>query len=166
MGKLLPILLAVMGTGLGVGAGLFLTPEDGEEHAEPAECAAPEKQPDAPMAAVADEEPQGEQEYVKLNNQFVVPIMGDNRVKAVIVASLGVELSQGNAELVYSREPKLRDALLQVLFDHANIGGFDGAFTEGQRMLALRAALRDAARPILGDAVHDILITEIGRQDN
>ena len=41
--------------------------------------------------------------------------------------------------------PEATDRILQVLFDHANIGGFDGSFTETRRMNTLRAALLDAA---------------------
>jgi hypothetical protein len=32
-------------------------------------------------------------------------------------------------------------------------------------MSDLRAGLRDAARGVLGDAVHDVLVTDIVRQD-
>ena len=70
-------------------------------------------------------------EYVKLNNQFVVPVVEDGRVAAMVVLSLSLEVEAGNTEAVYQREPKLRDAFLQVLFDHANVGGFCGSFTDG-----------------------------------
>jgi predicted Zn-dependent protease with MMP-like domain len=55
--------------------------------------------------------------------------------------------------------------MLQVLFYHANIGGFECAFTSGERMDILRSALLDAAHGVLGDQVNDVLITEIARQD-
>ncbi len=165
--KLLPILLALVGTGAGVGAGLFLMPAD-EDQADATECLPPddavrhetvEAKPDDPDLHDAT------REYVKLNNQFVVPIMGSERVRALVVASLSVEVSIGATETVYAREPKLRDVFLQVMFDHANIGGFEGAFTTGERMKILRGALLDAARSVLGSDVSDVLITEIARQE-
>lgn len=165
--KLLPILLALVGTGAGVGAGLFLMPV-GEDHADATECLPPddtvrhetvEAKPDDPDL------PDAAREYVKLSNQFVVPIMGSERVRALVVASLSVEVSIGATETVYAREPKLRDVFLQVMFDHANIGGFEGAFTTGERMKILRGALLDAARSVLGSDVSDVLITEIARQE-
>jgi hypothetical protein len=91
--------------------------------------------------------------------------MSPDRVQSLVVASLSVEISTGSTEVVYQREPKLRDAFLQVLFDHANIGGFSGTFTTGDRMRVLRGALMDAARSVLGPEVSDVLITEIARQD-
>lgn len=169
--KLLPIILALVGTGAGVGAGLMLMPEpEPEEHAMAegaVECIQPETHMDAEHAAAPEEEegPPVGKEYVKLNNQFVVPVMTPDRVQSLVVASLSVEVSTGSTEVVYQREPKLRDAFLQVLFDHANIGGFSGTFTTGDRMRVLRGALMDAARAVLGPDVSDVLITEIARQD-
>lgn len=167
MKKLLPILLALIGTGAGVGAGMFLMPEKvPEEHAAPVDCqpAANDVAHETPPAESS--EPDASREYVKLNNQFVVPVVGEDRVRALVVAALSVEVKAGQTDLVYSREPKLRDVFLQVLLDHANIGGFEGNFTTGDRMDLLRNALLEAARPILGSDVSDVLITEIARQDN
>ncbi|ETA52725.1 flagellar basal body-associated FliL family protein [Ponticoccus alexandrii] len=165
--KLLPILLALVGTGAGVGAGLFLMPA-GEDHADATECLPPDDAVRHETVAAAPDDPDqpdATREYVKLSNQFVVPIMGSERVRALVVASLSVEVSIGSAETVYAREPKLRDVFLQVMFDHANIGGFEGAFTTGERMKILRGALLDAARSVLGSDVSDVLITEIARQE-
>ena len=79
--------------------------------------------------------------------------------------SLSIEVTLGQRETVYAREPKLRDALLQVMFDHANMGGFAGNFTDGNTLDVLRAALTDSARGILGNSVAGILIVDIARQD-
>lgn len=166
MRKLLPIILALLGTGAGVGAGFFLMPAP-EEHAEGemVECLPPADHAEAEAPPPEEAEP-STREYVKLNNQFVVPIMSEDRVSALVVAALSVEVTTGSTETVYSREPKLRDVFLQVLFDHANAGGFRGNFTNGSRMEDLRRGLMDAARPVLGDIVSDVLITEIARQDS
>ena len=172
--KLLPILLALIGTGAGVGAGLFLMPEapPPEEHATAdgaVECGPPTEDPDLHAAPAADhaesDGPPTGREYVKLNNQFVVPVMKKDQVYALVVASLSVEVSTGTTETVYAREPKLRDVFLQVLFDYANIGGFSGSFTNGERMQVLRSNLLEAAKSVLGSDVSDVLITEIARQD-
>ncbi len=100
-----------------------------------------------------------------MNNQFVVPVITDNRVTSLVVASLSLEVTQGSSEVVYQLEPKLRDVFLQVLLDHASIGGFEGQFTTGPRMARLRQSLFEAARPVLGRDLSGVLITEIARQD-
>ena len=104
-------------------------------------------------------------EYVRLNNQFVVPVVHDAAVRSLVVMSLTVEIEAGQAELVFNREPRLRDAFLRVMFSHANAGGFDGAFTSPTALNPLRSGLRDAAYDILGDIVNDVLIVDIVRQD-
>ncbi|MCT4555150.1 MAG: flagellar basal body-associated FliL family protein [Pelagimonas sp.] len=165
MGKILPLILALLGTGIGVGAGLFLMPAEAPEQVadHPVECA-PSDAAHIETAAPKVEDP-ADVEYVKLNNQFVIPVVGTEKVESLVVASLSVEVVNGSSETVYSREPKLRDVFLQTLFDHANIGGFQGNFTHGERMEQLRRALLEAATPILGPIVSDVLITEIARQD-
>ena len=160
MRKLLPILLALIGLAGGGAAGFFLRPPP-EEHAEADVCVNLEP------AATEDEVPEGEPtvEYVKLNNQFIVPVVTEKAVSALVIMSLSLEVGLGMTEKVYAAEPKIRDALLQVLFDHANAGGFEGAFTGTASMESLRAALLEAAHGVLGDAVHEVLVADIVRQD-
>ena len=104
-------------------------------------------------------------DFVKMNNQFVVPLVDHEAIAALVVMSISLEVPVGGSEAVYQREPKLRDAFLQVLFNHANSGGFDGAFTAGPNMQTLRTALGEVARAELGANVLDVLITDIARQD-
>ncbi len=159
--KLLPLVLLLVGAGAGVGAGIFLREpnaasqtqlDETEAHA----MAAPDDphMPSLPMG------------YVKLNNQFVVPIVQDEKVAALVVLALSLEAPDAQRDAIYKKEPKLRDSFLQVLFDHANTGGFDGAFTEVENLAVLRNALREVAQRDMGeDVINDVLIIEIARQD-
>ncbi len=168
MGKILPVLLALIGLAGGVGAGLMLRPEpepvdiqEGEGGQPPAE-AAPE--PGAKQGEGAAEDA-ATSDFVKMNNQFVVPIVDDGRVSALVVLSLSLEMTPGGSEIFYQREPKLRDAFLEALFEHANSGGFDGVFTEGYKLDALRAALLETATMVMGPVVKKVLVTDLLRQD-
>ena len=152
MRKLLPILLAILGLGAGAGAGLTLRP-------------APDPAMEEEAAAEHAEEPEVPPEYVKLNNQFVVPVVEDGRVAAMVILSLSLEVTAGSTEAIFQREPKLRDIFLQVLFDHANAGGFNGSFTDGTNLVILRRALLETATAEMGDMVKDVLIIDIVRQD-
>lgn len=166
LSKLLPVLLALIGLGAGVGAGLALRPAHetveinpcgepaGEDHAEA----------DLPGGTHA-EPPDGKSDFIKMNNQFVVPVVKDGRVDSLVVMSLSLELKTGTSEAFYQREPKLRDAFLQVLFDHANAGGFNGVFTDSSKLTVLRAALHEVAVKSIGPSILDVLVTDIVRQD-
>ena len=153
--KLFPLILALVGLGIGVGAGIFLRP-------------APDPAAEAAAAAAhsAEADPKSAPEYVKLNNQFVVPVLQDGRVESMVILSLSLEVKPNSSEEVYSKEPKLRDVFLQVLFDHANAGGFRGSFTDGANLILLRRALQEAGVSVLGEILTDVLIVDIARQDS
>ncbi|MEO8240679.1 MAG: flagellar basal body-associated FliL family protein [bacterium] len=147
---LLPVLLAMLGLGIGIGAGKFLQPAPVEHEVVEAVPIDPALTP----------------EYVKLANQFVVPVMQKGKVSAMVILSLSLEVKPGTTQEVYNIEPKLRDSFLQVMFDHANSGGFSGSYTDGANLLMLRKALLEAARVVMQDSVSDVLITDIVRQDS
>ena len=158
--KVLPLILGLLGLGLGAGAGYFLRPTPDtppDETAAPAHEAAPSAKHGSDTAALKD--------YAKLANQFIIPVLENGKVSALMVLSLSLEVSAGTTPDVDAAEPKLRDAFLQVLFDHANSGGFSGPYTDAANLVGLRAALLEAAKHVLGDKVTDVLITDILRRD-
>lgn len=166
LAKLFPVLFLVAGISAGIGAGLLLSPTEhsaGDTHAKPDDHGA--KLSHAEGHGGDGHGGDGGTEFIKLHSQFVVPIIRHEEVSALVVMSLSLETQPGLSEAFYAREPKLRDGFLQALFDHANMGGFDGAFTSATALDPLRRALRDVARSELGDGVTNVLITDIARQD-
>ena len=152
MGKIIPVILVLLGLGGGLAAGLFLRPEP----------AAPVARPDGadPRASV----PTGPRGLFEIPNQFMVPVMAEDRIAAVIVITLALEIAEPQRAQVASSLPRLRDAMLQVMFDHANSGGFNGAFTANATMDQLRRALLEAGQKVLGpDVVFSVLVTDILR---
>lgn len=118
LSKLLPVILLILGTGGGIGAGIMLAPApEPVESAEASKPAAPK--PEAKEPEELSEENQ--REYIKINNQFVVPVVERENLTSLVVMSLSLEAKKGTTEKVHAYEPKLRDVFLQVLFDHANM---------------------------------------------
>ncbi len=168
MKKLLPVLLVVFGLIGGAAAGWFMRPAtEVAVPKDPDDQAENDNEPDAgDYGRGYDEDPSGEMEYVKLNNQFIVPIVNDGDVSALVVMSLSLEVKMGESEAVYTKEPKIRDALLSVLFQHANAGGFNGTFTAIRNLDVLRNMLTEATRQAMeSDLVANVLIIDIVRQD-
>lgn len=168
MKLLIPLILMLIGTGGGVAAGFFLRSEpepeapamaDGNPCGDLAADAAAEDEIDAELPAPEDVE------YAKLNNQFIVPIVTEGRINSMVVISLSIEVPTGQKEPIFAAEPRLRDAFLQVFFNHANIGGFSGNYTSSTNMRMLREELLRAARRIAGPVANDVLILDIVRQD-
>lgn len=161
MKKLLPILLVLLGLGGGVGAGFMLRPPPGEPEACAPAVDCPEPVEERPEPTASDKPTS----FASLKKQFVIPVLRDGQVVALVVASLALEVDEGTDELAFIREPKLRDAFLQVMFIHAHSGGFNGNFTQDAALRDLKLRLYEVALPIMGEALHGVLITEIVRQD-
>lgn len=163
--KLVPVIIMLVGLGIGVGAGFLLKPApaaDDGAHATEGEAAHGEEKADDHETAADSEHPP---EFVKLNNQFVVPVLENGRIVSMVMLSLSLEVTTGSTPATFAVEPKLRDEFLQVLFDHANAGGFRGSFTDAANLVTLRRALTEVGKGILKDKLVDVLITDIARQD-
>ena len=165
---ILPIAAIVLGGAGGVAAAYIGRDEAVEDHPElaheaEAPCGEPvEKASGAPVAPIETGEPT---EYAVIGKQFLVPVIEEDRLAAMMLLSLSVEVPEGQADLVYDKEPRVRDALLQDLFAHANIGGFAGNYTESDKMLILRRDLLSSVRDIVGEAALDVLVLDIVRQE-
>lgn len=152
MRKLIPVILILLGIGGGLGAGLALRPVAEVDEQDPVEATLPAR----PMGV--------EIGVFEIPNQFMVPLIADDRIAKVLVLALALEIDDAQRDLVAANLPRLRDAMLQIMFDHANSGGFEGVFTANTALGTLRAALLEAGQKILGrDVVLGVLITDILR---
>lgn len=179
MKLLIPLALALAGLAGGLAAGHMLKPPPpaeetaaalggqpaGGAEGPAAETAGAGGEATDPAQAKAPDKPMQKRDYVELDRQFVVPLVEAQRISGLMIVTLSLEMEEGLGTEVHSREPKLRDRFLRVLFRHAQSGGFDGVFTAGPRMRDLRGALLEAAQGVLGPVVHDVLVTDILRQD-
>ena len=152
---LIPVILLAAGTCAGLGAGVMLA----KPAAEVVETAAHD------TTDAHEAEQTTDREYAKLNNQFVVPVVEDGKVTALVVLALNLEVIAGKRPEIFALEPKLRDGFLQALFNYANIGGFSGNFTAPTNLQTLRRDLLGVAQRIAGPIVTDVLLLDFVRQD-
>jgi flagellar FliL protein len=179
MKMLVVVLLAVIGVMGGAAAGWLLKPPppvetacadpehaEGHEGEDAAACEPPvDYEKLATPAQANPANPADASEFFRFERPFIVPIMVNQRVASLLVVSLSVEVGPGQLDPVTAREPRLRDALLRALFDHAYAGGFNGDFTADYVMRDLRRGLLVAARKAAGDGIRDVLVVDIMRQD-
>ncbi len=178
MRKLFPMLLGIAGLLAGGATGLALRPEPvpmkhaaaspGASAGKTSKAATGKQEAAAGKAKAPSDGAEGapsKKDYIKLNNQFIVPLVRGGHVDALVILSLSLEVEPGAGPQIYAIEPKMRDVFLQVLFNHANIGGFEGNFTASDKMQLLRDALLESAKRLLDTTVSDVLISDIVRQD-
>ncbi|KUJ77696.1 flagellar basal body-associated FliL family protein [Ruegeria profundi] len=167
MNILLPVLFMLLGLGAGIGAGVTLPPtsrsSEAVKHSQ--DATNPTNTSSNSSDMVGENYKKSGYEYIRMAKQFVVPVVDEDRIAALVTMTLSLEASVGTTEAFYAIEPKLRDGFLQVMFDHANSGGFDGAFTESDNLEVLRKALLEEARKSMGGEVSRVLIMSVSRQD-
>ncbi|WP_143526030.1 flagellar basal body-associated protein FliL [Roseivivax lentus] len=158
-----------MGTGAGIGAAMVLggpkeTKTDVAETCPEPEGAGAAEPSAAPPNTADIAASETDSEYVKINNQFFVPVVDNERVVATVILSLDLEVAPGTSDPIFTMIPRLRDAFLRVLFDHANAGNFGVGYTENASLDLLRRNLLSVAQGIGGQTIRRVLITEIARQ--
>ena len=88
MMKFIPIIALILGAGAGAFGGLSLQPADDESQMESEESKA-EEETEADLSDASD------LQFLKLNNQFIVPVISNESVTSVVVVSLGLEVASG-----------------------------------------------------------------------
>lgn len=144
----------IVGGGMGVGGAMFLSPPPSDSEMVSGDT----------VSEPQDEE-ESERAYADFSEQFIIPLMSDDAVEALMVVSISLEVNALDLQRVHDHEPKLRAAFLQSLFNHANNGGFSGNFTHFSTMASLKRELLYVAQDVVGETVSDILILDAVRQE-
>lgn len=110
------------------------------------------------------EEDTGGTTYMKFSRQFVVPIVERGRPKSMVILDINIEVDNSLNEGAYSLEPRLRDALLTRMMSLANEGMLPQMLEDVDKMEAMKAALLETSRQIMGDAAKNVLVLDLGIQ--
>ncbi len=103
--------------------------------------------------------------FIDMERKFVVPLVRGNRVQALVVVDLRLEVTASGESRGLALKPKLRDAFLDTLYAMAVAGAFDGDLYSNNVQHEMRARLLEAARAVLQEDASAILIAELLRQD-
>ncbi|MEZ5892647.1 MAG: flagellar basal body-associated FliL family protein [Parvularculaceae bacterium] len=107
----------------------------------------------------------GSTTYMKFSRQFVVPVIEKGRPKAMVILDLNIEVDNSLNESAYSLEPRLRDALLSRLIALAGEGMLPQMLEDAEKMDAMKAALLETSRSVMGDAAKNVLVLDLGMQN-
>ena len=178
--KIVSLLLQVVGVGAGVYLGLWLkagspdAPNAGSEEStqttektKAANAKADEKKEknNKKDGHGEDSGDNGDLAFMKFSRQFIVPVVQSNGVNALVMLDINLEVSPSATDIAYAQEPKVRDALLSTLLQLSTEGAFNARFTDQGNMDAVRGRLLQAAKTVLHEDVHEVLILSIARQN-
>ena len=174
--KIISLLLQAAGVSAGVFIALMLKNGQADDHAAPAADAEQGDKGEAAKDKTKDKKKAdnkkggdygdgGDYGFVKFGRQFIVPVVRPDGVNALVVLDINLEVPSDATEKVYSREPKVRDALLSTLLRLSSEGAFNARFTDAQNMDQIRAELLESARAVLEEDVRQVLILSIARQN-
>lgn len=107
----------------------------------------------------------GATDFINFKRQFVVPVLKDNAVDALILINLGLEVPANKRDDMFRLEPRFRDAFIRELLQMSDDGYFDQELTSPDTYEILRETLSRAASDISEGGVNDILILDLSRQD-
>lgn len=112
-----------------------------------------------------DGEAGADRDYVKIRRQIIIPVVKEGETQALMLFDLALDVPRSMTERAYAAKPRLRDAFLRELFEMSYTGAFSSTYTDERIIEELRGKLRAAARRVLGDAVAEVLILDIMRQE-
>lgn len=178
--KIVSLLLQVVGVGAGVYLGLWLKAGSPDALNAGSEESTQTTEKTKAADAKADEKKEnnkkkdghgedsgdnGDLAFMKFSRQFIVPVVQLNGVNALVMLDINLEVSPSATDIAYAQEPKVRDALLSTLLQLSTEGAFNARFTDQGNMDAVRGRLLQAAKTVLHEDVHEVLILSIARQN-
>lgn len=162
--KIMPLLALILGLAGGGAAAIFLAPPPDDQPMSQNEATTP----DALSETSSDDLQDGASdsfEIVKLPSQFVVPVIMDNRVRAMVILTVALEVEVGQGDRVRALEPKLRDEFLAELFSLAALDGFKDEMISRKTLELVKRALSVRSSEVLGLQNVNVLVTDMARQD-
>lgn len=103
--------------------------------------------------------------YLKFKRQFVVPVMENGKIDALVIMNVNYVLDEQAPDNVYSFEPKLRDAIMREMLAMSNQDVFGENLTMAKNYELLRSTLLRAGQGVLTEGIRDVLILDIARQE-
>lgn len=104
-------------------------------------------------------------DYMKFKRQFVVPVMKDQAVEALVLLNLGLDIEESKRDEIFRKEPRFRDAFIRELLQLSDDGYFNAEMTSPDTYEVVREALYRAAKSIQDKGINDVLILDFSRQD-
>ena len=103
--------------------------------------------------------------YFDFQRNFIIPIIGENRVDALVLLTVSVELDAAKIDEVRTREPRIRDAFMKTLLTLSHEGVLSQDITDPDVYTIIQERLLKTAKDVVDEDVESILLVDFARQD-
>lgn len=103
--------------------------------------------------------------YFNFRRNFIVPVVDDQRVRALILINVSIEMNESGIEDAQAREPNIRDAFMKTLLAMSHEGMFNQDITNPDVYSEVQARLLETAKLNVDESVRSILLVDYARQD-
>lgn len=103
--------------------------------------------------------------FYKFSREFVVPIMADRRVKALVILHLSLEVDEATNSELFSLDPKLRDNIMTTLIGLSNDGKTLDELTSADSYETIRSMVLMNLQSGVSENIQNVLIMDVGKQD-
>lgn len=103
--------------------------------------------------------------FYKFSREFVVPIMAERRVKALVILHISLEVDKKGSDELFSLDPKLRDNIMTTLIALSNDGQTLEELTSPDSYETIRSMILMNLNSGISEDIKNVLIMDVGKQD-
>ncbi len=103
--------------------------------------------------------------YYKFSREFVIPLMREEQVDALIIMNLNLEVDSDFSGSLFSKEPKLRDNIMSTLIALSNDGRTLDNFSNVESYETIRSLILKNLNSELGPGILNVLILDMAKQE-
>ena len=107
----------------------------------------------------------GDVTYFKFSREFVIPLMGEDRVESLVILNINLEVDSNISGKLFSMEPKVRDNINTTLIELSSHGDTMRTLGNVESYETMRTMILMNLKKVLPEGVENVLIVDMGKQD-
>ncbi len=109
--------------------------------------------------------PVKEVSFYKFSREFVVPIIRESRVDALVILNISLEVEGDTAQKLFTLDPKLRDNIMSTLIVLSNEPDLFDNMTQVENYERIRGEVLKNLRNVIPEGINNVLILDFAKQD-
>lgn len=106
----------------------------------------------------------GQLSYFEFRREFIVPVLSDGRVDALVIININLEVEPSLSEKLFNMEPKLRDNIMTSLVGLSSESYIFKNITDVQNYETIRSVVLANLRAEVASEIRNVLIMDVAKQ--